>query len=153
MTEHQFIEQCTGCGQCISACPENILIAARGQYPKVSFEQGACTFCRACLDICPTSALEESTETEKPWPYVAKIKESCLSKHGIMCRICGDTCSQQAITFKMRLGGVSDPIIDTKACTACGACLRLCVTDAIEINTVAATSAHTQQDQTTEFND
>jgi ferredoxin-type protein NapF len=138
LSEAQFIEVCDGCGDCVSACPEKILISARGRYPKVDFAKGECTFCKACLDCCPTEALKES---ESPWHYVAEIKPECLSKSGVMCRTCGDVCDSRAITFKFELGGVSVPELDLEKCTGCGACLALCPVGSIEMTSSAMLAA------------
>lgn len=48
--------RCTGCEQCINACPTGALAQRDGKaalaYPD------ACTYCAACETLCPTGAIE-----------------------------------------------------------------------------------------------
>ncbi|MCA9919700.1 MAG: 4Fe-4S binding protein [Anaerolineales bacterium] len=47
---------CTGCGSCVSACPEQALSMIK---PKIILiNLAACTYCRTCEDICPNEAIE-----------------------------------------------------------------------------------------------
>jgi MinD superfamily P-loop ATPase len=46
---------CTGCGDCVPACPADCLAMA-GSVPWLP-RPGACISCALCTLICPTSAL------------------------------------------------------------------------------------------------
>lgn len=56
----EFIDCCERCGECIKACPENILEKGRGGYPQVNFQHGECTFCERCVDQCPNDTLQKA---------------------------------------------------------------------------------------------
>ena len=47
---------CTGCGDCIAACPEQALGWRRGKAALVASDR--CTYCTVCEDICPVGAIE-----------------------------------------------------------------------------------------------
>ena len=132
LAEAGFIDTCTRCNDCLAACPENILIAGDGGYPTVDFGRGECTFCGDCVRACQPRALlaEEGTAA---WPYKALISPACLPFKGVECRVCGDFCDARAIRFQPRLGGSPLPKVEADKCTACGACVAPCPTQAIAI--------------------
>ncbi len=124
-----FFETCSGCNECVEACPTGIIGKDRFGYPLLDFQKGACTFCEKCVEVCQTEALALSPQ---PWGYTATIKESCLSLQGTLCCLCGETCPSQAIIFKPQVGGIAPPKINDY-CTGCGACLSACPVQAIFI--------------------
>ena len=124
----QFFETCTRCHDCITVCPTNIITHDRFKYPLLDFSKGECTFCRKCLVACKPKAL---VDNDKPWNHIAEIKERCLALKGTLCRLCGDECEAQAITFPPQLAGFGPPVISPARCTGCGACIRHCPTKAI----------------------
>ena len=137
-----FINSCERCNQCIDSCPEEIIIKGDGGYPEVDFKQGSCTFCAKCVDACHTGSFQYfnsppphdiCSEPVKAWIPDVNIKTSCLSLNAVVCRMCGDNCEEDAIQFRLQLGGISIPIIDNDKCTGCGECLYICPKDAISI--------------------
>ncbi len=49
--------KCTGCGECVEACPSEALkLTPAGD--KASLKEDDCTDCGACVDACPNGALE-----------------------------------------------------------------------------------------------
>jgi len=51
---------CTGCGECVLVCPEQVLVMAAGRphlLPDVN-----CEYCGECEEICPTGAVSLSYE-------------------------------------------------------------------------------------------
>jgi Pyruvate/2-oxoacid:ferredoxin oxidoreductase delta subunit len=48
--------RCTGCGACLTTCPERALVAAR-RHPLVLLDR--CTTCLACVEVCPADAIRQ----------------------------------------------------------------------------------------------
>jgi len=133
LPESDFIDRCTRCNECITACPTHILVAGDGGYPTIDFREGECTFCGDCVASCQPEALLRAEEQEA-WPYRAVISADCLPRQGVECRVCGDFCDARAIRFPPRLGGSPLPDVDGSRCTGCGACVAPCPTAAIAIS-------------------
>ncbi|GAA5216631.1 ferredoxin-type protein NapF [Corallincola platygyrae] len=132
LAEADFTEACTRCGDCVNACPTNVIKVGSGGFPEIDFSQAECTFCDNCSTACPSDAINKQSE-KSPWQYVAKIEQSCLSLQGVFCRSCGDVCEHRAIRFKLQVGGRASPELDIDACTGCGACVAPCPSQAIVI--------------------
>ncbi|KAA0441009.1 MAG: ferredoxin-type protein NapF [Candidatus Thioglobus sp.] len=126
--EQVFIELCSRCGDCIKACPENIIIQGSGKFPKIDFRQGECTFCRQCVDACQDNVFDAKA---KPWHIVADIQDNCLSKIGVICQSCVDVCDNRAIKFSLKMGGIPNINLNIDKCSGCGACINICPKNAI----------------------
>ncbi|WP_418358540.1 ferredoxin-type protein NapF [Shewanella basaltis] len=129
--EHSFTDNCTRCDKCIDACETKIIKRGAGGFPEIDFSQDECTFCKQCVEVCPEPVFD--TSTEGPWPLVANINDTCLTAKGVWCQSCKDACEPRAISFIMAVGQVPKPQIDLAACTACGACVSPCPSDAITL--------------------
>lgn len=127
----RFTADCHRCGDCLSACPENIIVAGDGGFPVLDFSLGECTFCGRCAETCHQNIFVALNES--PWHQQAQVKEGCLTDNGVFCRSCEDSCEVGAIRFRPRLGGISRPELDMDACNGCGACVAGCPTRAIKI--------------------
>lgn len=134
LLEFDFIDQCERCDKCAQACEENIIVKSDGNFPEVNFDHGECTFCEACLNICPSGSLDK-TRTEKAFPHVMSIEETCLSNKGIVCQACRDMCEAKAITLQWQ-SSVPVPAINEDICTGCGACVSVCPSQSISLNKV-----------------
>ncbi|WP_420566394.1 ferredoxin-type protein NapF [Thalassobaculum sp.] len=135
----RLLDACTRCGDCLPACPEQILVAGDGGFPEVDFGAGSgeCTFCGACALACPA---EVFVSDRKPaWNVRAVIsKERCLAVAGVHCEACRDACGEAAVRFRPRLGGPPRPELDPDRCTGCGACAGPCPADAITLQEAEA---------------
>ena len=138
---HQFVELCTGCGNCISGCPTEILYQGRGKYPVVDFAKGECEFCGECVERCETGALQRAGREFPPWNLKASIGDTCLAQQGVICRSCAEQCEPRAITFHHSAGRVPYPLLDLGRCTGCGACYAQCPVNAISLNDQAMLAA------------
>ncbi len=47
-------EKCTGCGECVEACP---LDAIELQDGLAVVDEDTCSDCGACVDVCPVEAI------------------------------------------------------------------------------------------------
>ncbi len=127
-----FLEHCTKCGDCATACPEAVIAFDQDGFPVFQPGDNPCTFCGDCAKACPTGALQ--IENLARWPWRAELREdSCLSMNGVSCRVCQDNCEQNAIRFRLQLGGRAAPSLDVDTCNGCGSCVALCPVDAIAL--------------------
>jgi len=135
LEEELFIDRCTRCGECVNACPYNIIKEGRGKFPIMDFSLHGCDFCRECVDVCEPKVLhyDPSTNTA-PWKLKANILPACLSLNAVICRSCGEVCEERAISFKLELGGVARPNINVETCTGCGECFAVCPIKSVEIS-------------------
>ena len=168
--EQYFVDFCTRCDRCIEACFDELIIRGRGGYPQMDFNRGGCDFCEDCLNVCDAGALKklplsgdlpannnnsnnrealsESADEARsesflpPWHIKASIDlNNCLSMNATICRSCGESCDDEAIKFNLKLGGIAEPVLNTEACTGCGACLSVCPVQAVKLNAVSINKA------------
>lgn len=136
--ESIFLSKCkTSCNSCVSVCPEKIIVIGRGKYAQIDFSKGECTFCEQCLDSCNYGALEKQDDSSTPWTHKAVIKmKQCITQQSVVCRSCSEMCEVAAITFYPVIGGVSSPELNTDICNGCGACINICPSNAIFIESL-----------------
>ena len=132
VSESVFDDTCTNCGDCIEVCPTNIISFGRGRLPVIDFSQNECTFCGQCEASCKPNALVK-IDQQAAWNLSIEISNNCLSINSITCRSCGDMCDNEAIKFRLEVGGKAIPIISTDKCTGCGACIAPCPNQSIKI--------------------
>lgn len=72
-----------------------------------------------------------------PWHIKASIDlTNCLSMNATICRSCGESCDDKAITFNLKLGGIAEPMLDIEQCTGCGACFSVCPVRVIQLKSI-----------------
>ncbi|MDO6497591.1 ferredoxin-type protein NapF [Photobacterium sanguinicancri] len=131
--EDTFVDNCTRCNKCLSACETEIIVKGDGGFPTVDFNRGECTFCTRCAQACPEPLFRPTTEAA--WDVKAQVTQQCLAQNNVECRSCGDMCEVQAIRFKLQAGGVAQPVFELDVCNGCGACVATCPTSAITMIT------------------
>ncbi|NBI12823.1 ferredoxin-type protein NapG [[Haemophilus] felis] len=141
-----FSAACIRCGQCVQACPYDMLHLASLLSP---LEAGTPYFvardkpCEMCEDIpcakaCPTGALNnQATDINQAKMGLAVLldHETCLNWQGLRCDVCYRVCPliDKAITLEMQRNERSGkhakfiPTVHSDACTGCGKCEEACV--------------------------
>ena len=128
----KFQSLCDGCGECISACENSILILNKNGYPQVDFSRGSCNFCGACAKSCSQDALKYEPSLS-PWDLHVQINSRCLTKNNVVCSTCVEKCDKEAIAIPRIIDQDKAPRVLTDLCDGCGACLKVCPVHAIEI--------------------
>lgn len=136
--EDRFLAMCIRCGNCLQACPSEILHADLSlasweslATPVLVFRDGYCREdCRACLQVCPSGAIRRLGLKEKleyKIGLAAVEFDLCLLAYDRECEICQRACPREAVDFRW-----SDeeytviPLIDAERCNGCGGCLIAC---------------------------
>ncbi len=65
------LKKCILCGDCVDACPENVLELDNDTL--VFIRPEACTYCTACEAVCPTNAVRCAYEIR--WENIYKENE------------------------------------------------------------------------------
>lgn len=128
--ESSFRSLCTGCGDCVAACPAQVLKRSEDGYPVFDPALGECTFCQECVKACAPLAL--NLGVGRPWEIKAQIASTCLALNGVTCFSCRDACGETAIRFRPAHGG-AQPEVDEARCTGCGGCVGVCPVSALSL--------------------
>ncbi|HNI26618.1 MAG TPA: 4Fe-4S dicluster domain-containing protein [Leptospiraceae bacterium] len=129
--KEKFFSLCTGCGDCISACPHETILPVfdskqNQNFPYVDPNFRPCHSCKdtPCISACETKALKPLKKKTAPKFGKAKIKfEFCLnSLYGEkVCSRCEEICNiPNAIQIKKIKPSIS------ASCTGCGLCAAAC---------------------------
>ncbi len=94
------VDRCTGCGACVSACPEAAIRMNDGQ---AITERECCTACGACVSVCPSDA--------------RSIIGDCWTVSALV-----DELSKDVLFFEQSGGGVTcsggEPLFQSDFCSA-----------------------------------
>ena len=134
--ERDFARLCDKCGDCITACPENVLFPTpssfgdKAGYPTFDPRRKACFFCSElhCVKSCKPAALAVTEDPSRVVMGKARINPALCKAHADEeCSYCFDFCplSGKAI---VKLGGI--PAIMAAECIGCGLCEYHCHHDA-----------------------
>jgi MauM/NapG family ferredoxin protein len=151
LAEADFLSRCIRCGECMRACPTNVIQPASTQVngeaqftPVLDFDTGYCDVdCVRCTQVCPTGAIRPITTAQKNDEGFGKIGTAFVDRNrclpwafGQTCLVCQEVCpvSPKAIVFQLRRFDDGDgksvrlemPYVRADACTGCGACQLNC---------------------------
>jgi ferredoxin len=137
--EH-FMDRCTACHLCVSACPTQVLRPSIFEYgvaglmlPYMDYATDYCNFeCVICSEVCPTGAILSLTMEAKKRVQIGKVSlilDNCVVKtDNTACGSCSETCPTQAVHMVPYIGELTIPEINPEICVGCGACEHACPT-------------------------
>ncbi|MCB1177299.1 MAG: 4Fe-4S dicluster domain-containing protein [Leptospiraceae bacterium] len=128
-----FEKTCTGCGDCIAACPYNTIFPVYDpkygkSLPFMDLNLTACMMCKdyPCIKSCNHKALKKIPKSRKPIFGQAKATyKFCLNSQyeEQVCEKCKEACPiNNVIKITNGKPGFSDK------CTGCGICVASCPT-------------------------
>jgi len=138
----RFIGVCIRCGNCLRACPADIIRLDPGNHspagllaPMLDFAADYCREdCTLCTEVCPSGALQKIVLTDKAQARIGlpQVDMSvCLLGEARDCAVCRTWCPYEAIRYVF----CEDPDvytlvphIDPEKCNGCGACQAKCPT-------------------------
>ncbi len=163
LPEGEFAQACIRCGQCVQACPYQMLHLAslvasvEAGTPYFVARENPCEMCEdiPCAKACPTGALDaQATEISQAKMGLAVLldHENCLNWQGLRCDVCYRVCPliDKAITLELQHNPRSDkhalflPTVHAEACTGCGKCEQACVLETAAIKVLPLSLAKGQ---------
>ena len=151
--ESSFLQLCIACGECIKACPNNVLQPMGFEHglagvwtPRVAADWAGCDpSCNICGQVCPTGAIRALSLEEKRVAHMGLAvvsMKTCLPWAGREdCQMCYDECraaGYNAIEFErtrvetddfglpVEDTGFSAPNVLAEKCVGCGLCQTRC---------------------------
>lgn len=140
LDELEFLLTCTRCGECVAACPHQVIFPLESRLgarvvntPALDLLNKACHLCVdwPCVTACVPCALKipiVEGEQSLPVPVLAKASinvTACLSYSGPECGACRGSCPQSgALQWQME-----KPVISRELCVGCGLCREACIVE------------------------
>jgi len=136
---------CSRCGNCIKACPTDIILPSHDinyplswMTPAISFKSGYCLeTCNLCGKVCPTGAITIFSVGAKKSLFMGTAQintEDCYLSNNRECIKCREACKYNAVEFLPGSNVLNMlPAIDNQKCVGCGACEVVCPAECIVI--------------------
>ncbi|MFQ5567544.1 MAG: 4Fe-4S dicluster domain-containing protein [Paracoccaceae bacterium] len=138
LPEAEFLALCTGCGDCITACPHDVVFALPAgaglraeTTPALDLLKKGCHMCDGwpCVAACETGALVLPDQAGGPPPRLALAEvdtTACLAWLGPECGACAHACP---VPGALEWDSGTRPVINTDACTGCALCREACIAE------------------------
>ncbi len=158
----RFLDRCTACQLCVSACPTHVLQPAFLEYgwagimkPRLDFNQSFCNFeCTRCADVCPDGAILPLALADKKLTRlgIAHIDyHLCIVKaNGTDCAACSEHCPTQAVNTTPYGNNLRLPTMHPELCIGCGACEYACPVRPTRAITIHAHAVHSRAESKVE---
>ena len=125
--EDLFLERCTGCADCVEACPHDaIQTLPRNDTPVIFPGESPCKLCEdlPCIGACTTEALLPVADRFQVNMGVAKVfSKICTAEAG--CNACVSKCPTEALSMDFASYHIR---VDDSVCVGCGICQYICGT-------------------------
>jgi MauM/NapG family ferredoxin protein len=136
LSEELFLDRCSGCAQCVSACPVQAIQLIQSDDPRkndtpyVNPRSKACVVCDdlACMSACPTGALQRVPRHLIHMGVAELRRDFCLRSDGEDCQICVEKCPIGPTAIEIPYSG-ADVEVKTDGCVGCGVCEEYCPTE------------------------
>ena len=138
-SQKDFLNACTACHLCITACPTHVIQPSINEYgffgllqPHMDYHSGFCNFeCTICGDVCPTGAIRPLQLETKKRTQIGKVKfhvGNCIVRvDRTDCGACSEHCPTKAV-YMVPWQGLLLPEVNEDICIGCGACEYACPT-------------------------
>ncbi len=127
LAEARFLESCTGCGECIEACPHGSLRVLEGHETPVLYpDEKPCYLCDdfPCIAVCEPEALQPvGAVTDVDMGIAVVSQRLCTAGQG--CNACVAQCPTHAIGMDFSSMSIW---VDQDLCVGCGICEHTCRT-------------------------
>lgn len=136
LEEELFLDRCSGCAQCVSACPVQAIQLLQSDDPRkndtpyVDPRSKACVVCDdlSCMDACPTGALQKIPRHLIHMGVAELRRDVCVRSDGQDCQICVEKCPIGPDALDIPYQG-ADVEVKTDGCVGCGVCEEYCPTE------------------------
>ena len=152
----RFLDRCTACHLCVSACPTHVLQPAFLAYgfsgllkPRLDYAGAFCNFdCWRCAEVCPDGALDLLDLAQKQVTRIGLAQlnlDNCIVKtKGTDCAACSEHCPTKAVDTIPYGNNLRLPQVTDELCIGCGACEYACPAQPNKAIIVAGQRQHEQ---------
>ncbi len=131
VTEPLFLQRCTRCGDCVTACPHAAIYTfteaagVKAETPVMAPDRAACHLCEGfpCAAACAEAALMMPETPAWPLGTVRIATERCIAFQGPECGACVGLCPSSVVGIRLTRWR---PEVITDACVGCGLCIEAC---------------------------